>query len=245
MNMQPEAKKNVTKLVDPNEVLTDYLNALLSEVDATELVAVAQVQERVAEIAVPTAVAEVVEPELVCESQVEISVDATTVNAYESELIHVVESAPQTVADKFQILLFNVAGITLAVSLEKLDGILEWSDDVTPMPNSSPWFLGLLAERGVQIKVIDTGMLVVPSKFRSNHRREDMQKIILIGNGKWGLACDSVSEVITLQRDKVRWRGDNSKRPWLAGTVVDHMCALLDVEKFVELLSSDQLEPAG
>lgn len=236
MNMRPEAKKNATKLVDPNEVLTDYLNALLSEVDTAELVAVAPVQERVAEV---------VEPEVACESQVDVSLDTTTANAGEGEPVQVVEAAPQAVADKFQILLFNVAGITLAVSLEKLDGILEWSDDVTPMPNSSPWFLGLLAERGVQIKVIDTGMLVVPSKFRADHRREDMQKIILIGNGKWGLACDSVSEVITLQRDKVRWRGDNSKRPWLAGTVVDHMCALLDVEKFVELLGSDQLEPAG
>ena len=71
-----------------------------------------------------------------------------------------------------------------------------------------------------------------------------MQKIILMGGGKWGLACDSVSEVITLQQDKVRWRGDNSKRPWLAGTVVDQMCALLDVDKFVELLNSDKLEPA-
>jgi purine-binding chemotaxis protein CheW len=243
MNMQPEVDKKATKLVDPNEVLTDYLNALLSEVETVELAETAPAQEVVTEVVAPTVVAEVAEVEVKSEPQQDVLLDTATGQEEAQELA--IETESRLVADEFQILLFQVAGITLAVSLEKLGGILEWNEDVTPMPNRSPWFLGLLAERDEQIKVIDTGMLVVPSKFRANHRREDMQKIILIGDGKWGLACDSVSEVITLQRDKVRWRGENSKRPWLAGTVVEHMCALLDVEKFVELLSSEQLEPAG
>ncbi len=239
MNMQPEADKKATKLVDPNEVLTDYLNALLGEVETVALAEATPVQEVVTEVATPIAA----EAAVITEPQQDVQLDTATEQEQEQQVA--VEMESQLAADEFQILLFKVAGITLAVSLTQLEGILEWSDDVTSMPNSSPWFLGLLAERDEQIKVIDTGMLVVPSKFRVNHSREDMQKIILVGGGKWGLACDSVSEVITLQQDKVRWRGDNSKRPWLAGTVVDHMCALLDVDKFVELLSSDQLEPAS
>lgn len=237
MNMPSETDKKVTTLVEPNEVLTDYLNALLGEVEPVGLAEATPVV--VNEVIAPVPVADI---KLKSESPQEVSLDTAVEQDEEQE--PAVETEPRFAADEFQILLFDVAGIKLAVSLEKLDGILEWNDDVTPMPNCSPWFMGLLAERGAQIKVINTGMLVVPSKFRINHRREDMQKIILIGGGKWGLACDSVSEVITLKRDKVRWRGENSKRPWLAGTVVDHMCALLDVEEFVELLGSDQLEPA-
>lgn len=242
MNMQPEADKKVTKLVDPNEVLTDYLNALLGEVETVALAEAAP--EVLTELETPVVVAEVLPAVVIAEPEQDTDILLNTAIEQENGQILAVESETRSATEDFQILLFQVAGITLAVSLEKLDGILEWSDEVTAMPNASPWFLGLLAERGEQIKVIDTGMLVVPSKFRTNHRREDMQKIILIGGGKWGLACDSVSEVITLQHDKVRWRGENSKRPWLAGTVVDHMCALLDIEQFVELLGSEQLAPA-
>ena len=230
MNTQPEAGKKPTRLVDPDEVLTDYLNALLSEVETVEQTETAA--EVITEVA-PTVVAEA--EVTVANEPAEDSLPATE---------QVTETAAPAAANDIQILLFEVAGITLAVPLEQLNGILEWNDEVTSMPNSSAWFLGLLAERGHQIKIIDTGMLVVPSKFRGNHRREDMQKIILIGDSKWGLACDSVSEVITLSRDKVRWRGENSKRPWLAGMVVDRMCALLDIDKFVELLGSEQLTPA-
>ena len=52
----------------------------------------------------------------------------------------------------------------------------------------------------------------------------------------WGLAVDSVNQPITLQPDDVKWRGDRSKRPWLAGTVKDHMCALLDIPRIGQIL---------
>lgn len=231
MNTQPETGKKPTRLVDPDEVLTDYLNALLSEVETVEQT------ETATEI-----ITEVVAPAVIDEAVAALASEPAEDSLPAAE--QAIETSAPAAANDIQILLFEVAGITLAVPLEQLNGILEWNDEVTSMPNSSAWFMGLLAERGQQIKIIDTGMLVVPSKFRGNHSREDMQKIILIGDSKWGLACDSVSEVITLSRDKVRWRGENSKRPWLAGMVVDRMCALLDIDKFVELLGSEQLTPA-
>lgn len=151
---------------------------------------------------------------------------------------------PEWAREPFQALLFEVAGLTLAVPLVELSGILEWSSEVTEMPGRSPWFLGLLAERGEQIKIVDPAVIVVPAKFRPPGYVEEIEKIILVGESKWGLACRSVSEVINLTPDAVRWRGDKSMRPWLAGTVIQHMCALLDVEQFVELLRSDNIEAA-
>ncbi|WP_126453827.1 chemotaxis protein CheW [Sulfuriflexus mobilis] len=237
MNTRTEADKKLIGLVEPNEVLTDYLNALLGEVETREALepATEVVTETIAEPLLP-------EPEI-AEAEHHIPEQLEVNSGTDGQLATRVE-APSAKAD-FQILLFHVAGITLAVPLDKLDGILEWNEEVTPMPNRSPWFLGLLPERGNQIKIIDTAMLVVPEKFRVNHRREDMQKIILIGDGQWGLACDGVSEVVTLSHDQVRWRGEGGTRPWLAGTVVEQMCALLDIEQFVELLSSEKLEPAS
>lgn len=231
-------QKAKTNLANPQQVLSDYLDALLSEVEPLT-VTEAPVAETLAEL-----VSEIPQPET--PPSVGIAEPVTQVVPVPTVLEEsVVEANKTLLANELQILLFKVAGIMLAVPLEGLSGILEWSAEITPMPNRSAWFLGLLAERETQIKVIDTAMLVVPSNFRSGHSVDDFEKIILIGDGEWGLACDEVCEVITLKRDQVRWRGESSKRPWLAGTVIDHMCALLDTDKFAGLLSSDKLVPAG
>lgn len=60
--------------------------------------------------------------------------------------------------------------------------------------------------------------------------------IVLIAGGEWGLTCESVSEVVTLNPDQVRWRTALGIRPWLAGMVKDRMCALLDADELATLL---------
>jgi len=234
--MSKQTLEKETQLETPQKVVMEYLDALLSEVEVVE------------EQVVPTLRMEVEQVEPAIETEVSLpQADIVTEVAVEPEvsLEHAVNEAfPALAENEFQVLLFDVAGVKLAVSLDKLNGILEWSDAVTQMPNSSDWFLGVLDERETRIKVIDIATLVVPSKFRVNHNRDVLKKIILIGDSHWGLACDAVSEVVTLQYDDVKWRGAGSKRPWLAGTVKEHMCALIDVDEFAELLGSDQLEPA-
>jgi purine-binding chemotaxis protein CheW len=54
----------------------------------------------------------------------------------------------------------------------------------------------------------------------------------------WGLAVDSVTQPISLLPEDVKWRSDRSKRPWLAGTVKEHMCALLDIPMIAQMLMS-------
>jgi len=52
----------------------------------------------------------------------------------------------------------------------------------------------------------------------------------------WGLAVDEVNQPITLEPDDVKWRGERSKRAWLAGTVKQHMCALIDIPVMGQML---------
>ncbi len=217
------ARENL-HLTEPQQVVMEYLDALLSEIEP-EVEQVVTEQARV-------------EPAVDTLREARDIVEKSDVPVF-------TEGAESLNEDEFQILLFDVSGVKFAVPLDKLNGILEWSDDVVPMPNRSDWFLGILAERERQIKVIDIAVLVVPSKFRQHHMASNLQKIILIGDSHWGLACDAVSEVITLRKNDVRWRSETSKRPWLAGTVIEHMCALLDADEFAEMLGSDQLVPAA
>ena len=157
------------------------------------------------------------------------------------------EGIPEWGDEPFQALLFRLSGLTMAIPLIELDGILEWPDVLTPLPNRSPWYLGLLDNRGRTVPVIELAQLVIPEKIRTKSAQENAAKnsrVILVGDGRWGVACDSVSEVVTLHPDEVRWRSSRTKRKWLAGTVVDHMCALLDAQGLVHLLSTGQEEPA-
>lgn len=151
---------------------------------------------------------------------------------------------------RFPCLRFQVAGLTLAVSLERLKGVLPWpADGVSPMPGHGPWFLGLLYHQGRQIKVIDTAWHVLPQNRRQELTREAdatrLKNIVLIGDGQWGLACGAVDEVMNLEPEAVKWRSADGKRPWLAGTVIAHMCALLDADAFARMLERGEREHHG
>ena len=143
----------------------------------------------------------------------------------------------------FQVLLFAVAGLKLAVPLIELNGIVEWGDEyISELPGHASWYLGLIQNQGKNIPVIDTLQQVVPkNRWPAEHlSKRNFKHIILIDSGRWGLACETVLEVITLKTDAVKWRSSRTKRRWLLGTVIDQMCALLDSSEFAAMLETGE-----
>lgn len=142
-------------------------------------------------------------------------------------------SYPVWAQGRFQCLSFQVAGVTLAAPLEALDGIVELKETITELPGYAPWVLGLLPHRGQNVQVVDIAEIIMPDERRAAlpPAHERVRYLVLIAGGKFGLAADSISEVLTLDRAAVRWRGSQQRRPWLAGTVIDQMCALLEMEQ--------------
>ena len=150
-----------------------------------------------------------------------------------------VQNAPAWAEQEFQCLMFNVVGISLAVPLMKLNGVIPWDNKLTPMPGHSDAFLGLLRHLGKNVKIMDTAQVILPQAQMKQVAAVDerIQKIILMDEGRWGLACDDVGEVITLQADDVRWRSEAGRRPWLAGTISERLCALLDTDVLARILT--------
>jgi purine-binding chemotaxis protein CheW len=151
------------------------------------------------------------------------------------------EGRPAWGDDTFQALLFKVGGLTLAVPLVELTGVQEWRDGmVTPLPGHVPWYLGLMQYRDRSVPVVDTAQLVMPEDRQGTLLpwQERLRHVVLIGDGSWGLACDELAQVVTLRPDEVRWRTSRTRRRWLAGTVIEHMCALLDPPVFADVLAS-------
>jgi purine-binding chemotaxis protein CheW len=227
-------KKPSTALVDQQHAINAYLDSLLAE--ATEPVVEARTETRESVVVALHPPAEVPQPRV--EDAVEVQ-EAVEVEEARGEAV---SEVPEWAAERFQCLVFSVYGLKLAVPLEGLNGILTWSEDILPMPGHAPHFLGLLKTHDATVKVVDPALLVMPEgrmpPVIGEDGREPPGNIILISGKRWGLAADAVSETITLNPDEVHWRTARGKRKWLAGTVIEHMCALLDVQEFARILES-------
>lgn len=140
----------------------------------------------------------------------------------------------------FECLLFQVVGLKLAAPLVELGGIARIGDGLTPIFGQSDWFMGLLRWNERNIRVVDTARLIMPERLPAlvEGQRPPYEFVLLIEGTDWGLAIDSATEAMHLQPDEVRWRISQQNRQWLAGTVLEKMCALLDMGSVARLLQS-------
>lgn len=142
---------------------------------------------------------------------------------------------PQWAQARFDVLLFQVSGLTLAVPLISLGQIQPITEELTPLFGQADWFMGFqLTSRG-KISTVNTAKFVMPERYDDNFVKT-AKYVVSINGVPWGLAVDSVNQPISLYPDDVKWRTNRSKRPWLAGTVKNHMCALLDIPRIGQML---------
>ncbi len=178
----------------------------------------------------PNTEEETITPEVVVQVDVPASKEppAETVSKQEK---------PQWATERFECLIFTVAGLKLAVPLVSLGSIHQIDRKFNALPGQYDWFLGILqTPNSGNIKVLDTARWVMPERYDAS-KRDSLAFVITIHGQPWGLACHGVEQSITLQPEQVKWRGQRGKRPWLAGTVVDHMCSLIDTQGFNEIIS--------
>jgi purine-binding chemotaxis protein CheW len=224
-------QENSGVLLDEREALADYLDSLLQGIPAVEAPAVAPLAEpKVTEIRDPS---RPIEPGVEARRAEEQSDSRTMLAPGPVE-----PGVPDWADSAFQCLTFSVSGLVLAVPLVKLNGIIEVEDEITPMPGHQPWFLGLTRHLEQQVKVVDIGRIVLPEG--RDYAPVDPSRVILFDDSRWGIACEGETRMITLSSEGVRWRTSRSRRPWLAGTVIEHMCAILDVDALASELATGQ-----
>lgn len=132
---------------------------------------------------------------------------------------------------RFQVLFFEVAGMTFAVPLTHLGGIYQMSR-LTSLFGKPAWFAGMLTERERQLYVVDTARWAMPG----HTAEEQYQYLVTLGESNWGLGCHHLKGTALLTREQVKWRATPGARPWLAGMVKEKMCALLHVDALIGLL---------
>ena len=155
------------------------------------------------------------------------------------------DGRPAWAAEPFECLLFDVAGLTLAVPLVCLGSIYSLAGhELTPLLGQPEWFLGILPSQAGNLKVLDTARWVMPDRYRDDFR-QGLQYVISVQGYEWGLAVHQVSRSLRLDPNEIKWRSHRGQRPWLAGTVIEHMCALLDVSALAELIASGGAKHMG
>jgi purine-binding chemotaxis protein CheW len=131
-------------------------------------------------------------------------------------------------------LIFSVCGLKLAVPLLFLGGVHEVTRDrVKPLVGQPAWYLGMVHTDEHNLQVIDTASLIMPE--RNQHLAEQGFKyLIQLEKTPWAIACQSIDDTVRLDASEIKWRGERGKRTWLAGTVIEKMCALVDVNGLLQ-----------
>ena len=261
-------RKPRTDLADPASALVSYLDDLLytatstatdvetvseqpePEADSPEVrppepetpVQIQAVEALVPDLPDEAPASEPVAAPIIDETPVETPVAAPAeVIAEEPPAPELPEGNPEWADRPFECLIFRVAGLQLAVPLVLLGAIHRIDDRIKPIPGRPPWYMGMLLDRGQNLKVVDSAEWIMSGRVPEG-ARDGYRFVIRLNDSDWALACDEVAESFTLDPDQVRWRTSRSKRPWLAGTVVKQMCALIDVGAMARMLARAEQE---
>lgn len=223
-----QAGKFGQKIVEQELALDSYLQTLLDEIPNDNSDDLIDKKELKTQIIDEKNVAQV-KPGL----PVDNKLNERLKNKASKNFVNSLAIMPEWAQHEFQALFFKVDALILAVPLVELLRTIKIEAEPTKIPGQPSWVIGLLDVLDQRITVLDTGQLIF-GKTRGKQRDLELhpfKSILITHDGLWGLACDELLSIGRLTPDKVRWRTLREKRPWLMGTVIDELTAIIDVNQ--------------
>jgi purine-binding chemotaxis protein CheW len=154
----------------------------------------------------------------------------STVPAVEPDITGTINNLPDKNA---QALLFEVAGMQLALSLDELDGIENWPEEgLSQIPGHASYVVGTLNRPKQHTQVIDLTTLITNQSSNS----ADNRYILLVNNKQLGLAVSAIRHVVKLDNENVRWRREPGQRPWLAGMLMSPLSSIISLTELLKIL---------
>ncbi len=224
--MSDDDRKPTTTGVAPQQAMLDYLDDLLQDATVPQAPVVAPVQPPPA---VPVAPAPAAETADVSEAVAERYAAGRAVPG---------ETLPAWFGQDFEVLLFDANGLTLAVPLIELGGILRMPPKLYELANQPDWHLGFMEVEDEPVSVVDTLRWMAPDRVDAAALAPP-RYLVRIPDSPWALTCQRLYDAVTMRREDVHWRGTRTSRRWLRGTVREHLCALLDARELGLQLSRD------
>jgi purine-binding chemotaxis protein CheW len=220
------------------DVMEDYMSALLTDEPIIEELHRQSVEQLLKAAPVPRTAP--FEPPVKKLVEIEPVMAKVLPPKAEKKLIqekkHLKVIVPEIPKTEFQVMLFEVAGITLAVPLIELGGIHQF-DSINSLFGKPNWFSGVLIHREEKFNVVDTAKWIMPEKSAEKMAgSSEYQYLIVLGESGWGLGCEKLIATETLLPDDVKWRDVQRSRAWLSGMIKKKMCALVNVPQLINML---------
>jgi len=220
-------------IVHERLALDAYLKTLL---DGVPEATAEEIETREKPVIAHSSLVEPVAVEPVIQEQPKVQLLQDALVAFENPAkLHPLSVMPEWAHQEFQALFFKVEHLILATPLVELSRTIKNDRKPGKIPGQPSWFMGLLDEQDSRIGVLDTGQLIF-GKNRGSQRDTESQpfkSILITQDNRWGLACDEILSIGKLKPEKVRWRTNRQKRPWLIGTVIEELTAIVDLQELV------------
>ena len=233
---QPQKFEKVIEI--PDEVMVveaDFVDVVTIEIAPVEIAPVVTAPIEIAPIEIaPAHIIAVTQPDAVESSDIvieRVSSSLTDIAAQKSPSLTDPESWS---SQGVECLIFSVCGLKLAVPLLFLGGVHEVTNDqVKPLVGQPVWYLGMVHTDEHNLQVIDTASLIMPER-KQYLAEQGFKYLIQLEKTPWAIACQSIDDTVRLDASEIKWRGERGKRTWLAGTVIEKMCALVDVNGLLQ-----------
>lgn len=138
---------------------------------------------------------------------------------------------------EFDCLMFTVDVLSLGIPMLLLGTLYPLDQDITPLIEQPDWFMGLMRTQDERhIRVVDTAALVMADRVKGSAEDRQYKFGIGIFGTEWALAAATIEGSKVISSSQVKWRTKRTSRAWLAGTIKDEMCAIVDPAAFVEVL---------
>lgn len=220
--------KKQTK-VSNTDVLEQYINALVSEDQADVFESSAEISQLNSEALESSP--EAVNDELEIKVSNEPELEPEQIKSTQQQAMEDIADSPISAIPDDQVTVVQICGVKFGIKSNEIMSIESFSG------------LDLLTENNVSVKarikdrdiqVINTSQIVLPTKPVPSY-----EFIILLKDKDFGLACDHVEGVSTIDESDIRRSSQNTQRKWLAGTVSKLKLALLDTERLIKAYSGN------
>ena len=138
-----------------------------------------------------------------------------------------VKADNQDVEFPLQCLMFSVQQHELGLPLIEMGSVVPDRCELTRIPDSPDWVLGVLQHRGRNVKVVDTAALLSMPACKNE---QESRHFLVFGEQDWALSCDHLGNVVQLNEADVQWH-QSSQHGLSMGTIKQSLALLLDVEK--------------
>lgn len=221
-----------TLLAEPDEALKGYLQTLLDEIPtsdapappASELATQAR-SAQARKISTRTKPAVETPP---VEQPSEKRVAAPTQDAADAG-----PQRPEWAGATFQALYFEAADSQFCLPLVCMKSIVRLEKALTKVPGLPPWHLGVMSLRGENVGVIDLARLMLGAE---GDRESRHNYVLLLDDGRWGLACDGLGQAQAVDPADVRWRQVKNQPRFLEGVIRQSLTPLLSTRDILAAL---------